>query len=83
MKQPKNSRSESIDKISMKKLKQIEEEISFFIEDFINTSAMSASVPDEIKIAETTPIFKPGDKSKPENYRPISQLPTILTEEGK
>ena len=29
------------------------------------------------KIASITPLHKEGDKSKPENYRPISLLPNI------
>ena len=31
--------------------------------------------PNILKIAKVVPLFKKSDKSKPENYRPISSLP--------
>ena len=43
----------------------------------INKSINTGKFPDELKLAKVTPIFKKGDKSNPENYRPISILPTL------
>lgn len=61
----------------MKLLKIIAKESSHFIADLVNTSISTAHMPDEMKISKTTPIFKSGNKTQPENYRPISQLPII------
>ena len=41
----------------------------------INLSLRSGRVPSLWKVARVSPIFKSGDISKPENYRPISILP--------
>lgn len=79
----KNSGAESGDEISMRLMKKISTHTSHFIADLINTSLTTSHVPDEFKIAKTTPIFKSSDKSKPENYRPISQLPIIAKCEEK
>jgi len=41
-------------------------------------------IPSEWKSAKVTPIYKSGNKSDPNNYRPISVLPLIskVMEEG-
>lgn len=79
----KNSGAESGDEISMRLMKQISTHTSHFIADLINTQLTTSHVPDEFKIDKTTPIFKNSDTSKPENYRPISQLPVIAKCEEK
>lgn len=45
--------------------------------DIINTIFTTSSYPDSLKIAKAIPIFKNGDKLKPENYRPTALLPVI------
>ena len=35
--------------------------------------------PDEWNLARMTPIFKKGKRDDPNNYRPISVIPTIAT----
>ena len=50
-------------------------DLSSSILTHINLSLDTRIVPDGWKIAEVVPLFKSGDKSKPENYRPISILP--------
>ena len=43
----------------------------------VNTAIKSAKFPKELKLANITVIFKKGDKTEPQNYRPISILPTV------
>ncbi|CAG2222644.1 unnamed protein product [Mytilus edulis] len=43
----------------------------------INLSILEGVFPENLKLAKVTPIFKNGDKHMPENYRPISILPTL------
>ena len=45
--------------------------------DIFNLSIVSGIFPSEWKIAKVTPIFKSGERNEPNNYRPISVLPTI------
>ena len=40
----------------------------------INSSLSLGIFPDELKLAEVTPIYKSGDTTSPNNYRPISML---------
>ena len=42
-----------------------------------NKCFQEVNFPKPVKIASITPLQKDGDKSKPENYRPISLLPII------
>ena len=43
----------------------------------INASISSGIFPDKLKLANVIPIHKGGCKEDPNNYRPISVLPTI------
>ena len=43
----------------------------------INQTLTSGIFPDTLKIAKIIPLFKKGDKTLLENYRPISILPAI------
>ena len=53
-------------------LKEIKEEIVIPLEIIFKKSVLTGEVPREWKLANVTPIFKKGDKKKPQNYRPIS-----------
>ena len=37
----------------------------------------NCSFPDRLKLADITPIFKKGDATIPDDYRPISVLPVV------
>ena len=43
----------------------------------VNQSLITGIFPESLKKAKVVPIYKKNDKSKFENYRPISILPTI------
>jgi hypothetical protein len=41
------------------------------LQHIINRSLVKGFVPHQFKIAKVIPLFKSGDKSSPDNYRPI------------
>ena len=57
--------------------KSIKSEISEAIAIIINQSILTGIFPDQLKLAKVKPLYKTGDKSCLNNYRPISLLPTI------
>ena len=65
------------DGISTKLLKSIKHEASHAITIIMNQSINTGIFPDKLKFAKAIPIFKKGDKSLFENYRPISILPAV------
>ena len=65
------------DGISNVLLKEMINEVSKSITLIINQSIKSGIFPDRLKIGRILPLFKKGDKSCIENYRPISLLPAI------
>jgi hypothetical protein len=73
----KSKKSTGIDEISSTLLKAIYPSILDPLVYLINTSMSSGVFPDIYKIARVIPIFKSGDKSDVNNYRPISLLCTI------
>ena len=73
----KNKNSSGKDEISNKLLKSIKHEISKPLSVIINQSLVTGIYPDALKIAKVKPLYKKGDKTSLNNYRPISLLPTI------
>ncbi len=69
--------SSGCDGISSKLLKVIEPVIIKPLTLLINQVLNSGISPDTFKIAKVIPIYKKGDPSLFENYRPISLLPAI------
>ena len=72
---PKNSAGHDL--ISCKLLKEIRFIISEPLAMVINQTLLTGIFPNKLKIAKVIPLFKKGDKSIIENYRPISILPSI------
>jgi hypothetical protein len=60
------------DGISARVLKEAASELAGPLCNIFNMSLQYCSVPDDWRHANVTPIFKNGDRSKPQNYRPIS-----------
>ena len=69
--------SSGCDGISTKLLKVIAPVIIKPLTLLINQVLNTGTFPDKLKIAKVIPIFKKGDQSLFENYRPISLLPAI------
>ena len=69
--------SSGCDGISTKLLKVIAPVIIKPLTLLINQVLNTGTFPDKLKIAKVIPIFKKGDPSLFENYRPISLLPVI------
>ena len=66
-----------IDKISNRVLKIAAPVIYGSLTDVFNLSIASNVFPSDWKVAKISPVFKSGNKSEANNYRPISVLPTI------
>ena len=43
----------------------------------VNNAIDTCEFPDELKLADITPLHKKGDKNNKKNYRPVSILPTV------
>jgi len=72
-----SKKSEDMYNISMHTVKLF---VSSLIEPLyyiIYKSFETGQIPEQLKIAKIVPIFKSGDKSLPDNYRPISLLPNF------
>ncbi len=53
-------------------LKEAAEPVSIFLKAIFVKSLSSGTLPRDWKLANITPVYKKGDRSKPANYRPIS-----------
>ena len=60
------------DGLSPKLLKKLAEELAPILTLLFQTSLQQGKIPDDWRTADVVPIFKSGEKSKAENYRPIS-----------
>src|SRR6218665_2944796 len=67
--------SRGLDDIDPQLAKYAIEAISIPLTEIINSLIEKGVVPNILKIAKITPIFKAGDRTQLSNYRPISILP--------
>ena len=63
--------------IPVKILKDFSEVCLPTLLNIINNCLRTCKFPDELKLADVTPIFKKGEKTLAKNYRPISVLPVV------
>ena len=71
----KKNKSAGIDQINVNVIKSVFDIIEPSLFHIFNLSLKSGHIPDKLKIAKITPIFKSGDETNISNYRPISVLP--------
>ena len=72
-----NKTSHGIDEINNVLLKKISKSILPVLCTIFNKSLETGVFPELMKIAEVVPLYKGGDKSQENNYRPISLLTTM------
>jgi len=73
----KNKNSSGYDCLSNRMLKHEPHAFARLIVDLINESITSGNFPDCLKTAKVIPIYKKGDRTNLNNYRPISLLPVL------
>ena len=73
----KTRNSQDANDISTKIMKNSIENVALPISHIINLTFLTGIVPKELKIAKVIPIFKSGNSSSFNNYRPISILPVF------
>jgi hypothetical protein len=67
-------KTEDYNGVSMFFIKQFKISLFSPLQHIINRSLVTGLVPQQFKIAKVVPLFKAGDRSLPDNYRPISLL---------
>ena len=65
------------DEIPPKLVKEISKQIIKPLAHIYSQSLLTGVIPDELKIALVTPVFKANSKEEFSNYRPISVLPCL------
>ena len=65
------------DGLSMKLIKRLKDVLSTPLSLLINQSLCTGIFPEKLKVAKIRPIFKKGDESMVDNYRPVSILPAL------
>ena len=73
----KNKKSTGHDGISHEILKCCSPIIEPYVADVFNKCLEQSIFPEPLKKARVIPLFKKGDRSNPENYRPISLLTSL------
>ena len=71
------SKGTGLDKLSSRLIRECADLISPYISIIFNCCLTTGTFPDDWKLAKVTPIFKQGDRSDMNNYRPISVISAI------
>ena len=74
---PFEKRAPDLDKLSSRLIRECADLISPYISIIFNCCLTTGTFPDDWKLAKVTPIFKQGDRSDMNNYRPISVISAI------
>ena len=72
-----NKKSTRYDEISTEIIKILLAVISPTLSLIINKYILNGTVPDDMKVSKFKPLFKKGDVTLLNNYRPISLLPCV------
>jgi hypothetical protein len=72
-----NKNSCDVNGVSTKMIKSVGNEISLPLSHIINLSLTNGVFPSQLKNCCVIPIFKAGDHTECDNYRPISLLSSI------
>ncbi|CAH2107280.1 unnamed protein product [Euphydryas editha] len=72
-----NNTSTGIDKVTTKAVKCLKDVIAERLVKCINLCLSDGIFPDTIKLVKVSPLYKSGNKTDPNNYRPVSVLPVI------
>ena len=70
--------SSGLDEIPSIVLKKVAETISFPLANIINECLAQGIFQDKLKIVKIVPVYKKGEKSHIDNYRPVSLLSVLL-----
>ena len=71
------SKATGLDNISAKLIRECADLISIPLCNIFNKSLSSGSFPDDWRCARVTPLFKQGERTDVNNYRPISVISVI------
>jgi hypothetical protein len=68
------TKSPGYDDLSAKIIKIVAKEMSEPLTQIFNQTFLTGNIPQELKIALVTPIYKSNEDNRFENYRPISVI---------
>lgn len=72
-----SSAASGYDGLSVKIIKNSKSELAPILTTLINKSFNDGIFPDILKVARVVPIFKSGDKTDPNNFRPVAVLSNL------
>ena len=73
----KANKATGLDRITARLLKDAAVQITSVLTNLFNRSLQSSTFPCAWKTGKVVPLFKSGERCNPNNYRPITVLPTV------